>query len=188
MADGSYNPDAFERLPFRDKLDLLYDVSAVEKRDLILASSDAQRLVRSFAVESLFYTVKEIGLEDSIELLALASGPQIQGLLDLDCWKKDRMDEAAMLEWLAALAEGGSLPLGEFLDAVDLDALVLLFKRFIKVYRTDDPDEPHDVDAPEEGGEIFELDVHYPIVFHRWDKQAPTVRQLLEELYQRDYG
>ena len=51
-ATHSYDPEAFNRLPFRDKLEVLYGVSATDKRDLILASPEAQRLVRSFAPET----------------------------------------------------------------------------------------------------------------------------------------
>lgn len=192
MVDGiamsnseTYSSDAFNSLPFRDKLDHLYTVPGKEKRDLIVGSPEARRLVRSFAVESLFYTIKEIGLEDSGDLLALASGEQVRGFLDLDCWKKDRLETESALAWLEALVEGGSMALGEFLDAVDLGFLVLLLKRFIRVYRRDDPEEP---DEDSEGGEVFELDEHYPIVFHRWDARAPLIRRLLEELYERDYG
>ena len=109
----------------------------------------------------------------------------MQGLVDLDCWKKDRLKHGSLLDWLEALVEGGSLPVAEFLNAVDLDLLVLLLKRFIRVYRTDDPDEPPEI---EKSPEVFELDEHYPIVFHRWDARAPLIRDLLEELYERDYS
>jgi hypothetical protein len=181
----AYGSDAFNRLPFRDQLDALYGISARDRRDLILSSPNAQRLVRSFAAESLFHTLKEIGLEDGAELLALASGEQVCTLLDLDCWKKDRLETRAILDWLEALVEAGSRALGEFLNSVDRDLLVLLLKRFVRVQRRDDPEEPEE-DA--EGPEVFELDEHYRIVFYRLDARSPLVRQLIEALYERDYS
>ncbi len=36
--------------------------------------------------------------------------------------------------------------------------------------------------------EIFELDEHYQILFHRWDARSPLVRNLIEALYERDYS
>jgi hypothetical protein len=181
----AYGPEAFNRLPFREQLDALYGISARERRDLILSSPNAQRLVRSFAAESLFQTLKEVGLEDAAELLALASGEQVCALLDLDCWKKDRLETVALLDWLEALIEAGNRSLGEFLNTVDRDLLVLLLKRFVRVGRRDDPEEPEE---DEEGPEVFELDEHYRIVFHRRDARSPLVRQLIEALYERDYS
>jgi len=181
----AYSSDAFNRLPFRDQLDALYGISARERRDLIVGSPNALRLVRSFAAESLFHTLKEVGLEDSTELLALASGDQISAFLDLDCWKKDRLATATLLDWLEALLEAGGRAIGEFLNNIDRDLLVLLLKRFVRVHRRDDPEEPED---DFEGQEIFELDEHYQIVFHRWDARSPLVRHLVEALYERDYS
>lgn len=184
-ASHAYNSDAFNRLPFRDQLDALYELSAKERRDLILAAPNAIRLVRSFAAESLFQTLKEVGLEDGSELLALASGEQICALVDLDCWKKDRLETKLLLDWLEPLVEGGDRPLGEFLHSVDRDLLVLFLKRFVRVHRRDDPEEPED---DVEGEEIFELDEHYQIIFHTWDTRSGLVRQLIEALYERDYS
>jgi hypothetical protein len=172
-------------LPFRDQLDALYGISALERRDLILASPNAQRLVRSFAAESLFQTLKEVGLEDAVELLALASGDQVCALVDLDCWKKDRLAIDGLLDWLEALVAAGDRAVGDFLNRVDRDLLILLLKRFVRVHRRDDPEEP---EADLEGAEVFELDEHYQIAFHRWDARSPLVRQLVEALYERDYS
>jgi Family of unknown function (DUF6178) len=181
----AYSSDAFNRLPFREQLDALYGVSARDRRDLILSAPNAQRLVRSFAAESLFHTLKEVGLEDGAELLALASGEQVCALVDLDCWKKDRLETALLLDWLEVIVEAGSRAVGELLNTIDRDLLVLLLKRFIRVHRRDDPEEP---DEDVEGPEVFELDEHYQIVFHRSDTRSPLVRSLIEELYERDYS
>lgn len=183
--EHTYSSDAFNRLPFRDQLDALYGVSARDRRDLILASPNAQRLVRSFAAESLFQTLKEVGLEDTVELLALASGEQVCALVDLDCWKKDRLATDALLDWLEALIAAGGRAIGNFLNRVDRDLLVLFLKRFVRVHRRDDPEEPEE---DLEGAEVFELDEHYQIAFHRWDARSPLVRHLVEALYERDYS
>jgi hypothetical protein len=185
VADRAYSSDAFNSLPFREQLDALYGISAQERRDLILSAPNAQRLVRSFAAESLFQTLKEVGLEDGGDLLALASGEQVCALLDLDCWKKDRLETATLLDWLEVIVEAGGRAVGELLNAVDRDLLVLLLKRFVRVHRRDDPEEPED---DVEGPEIFELDEHYQVLFHRLDARAPLVRNLIEALYERDYS
>jgi len=138
----AYSSDAFNRLPFREQLDALYGISARDRRDLILSAPNAQRLVRSFAAESLFHTLKEVGLEDGVELIALASGDQVCALVDLDCWKKDRLETATLLDWLEVIVEAGGRAVGELLNSIDRDLLVLLLKRFVRVHRRDDPEEP----------------------------------------------
>ena len=181
----AYSSDAFNRLPFREQLDALYGISARDRRDLILSAPNAQRLVRSFAAESLFHTLKEVGLEDGVELIALASGDQVCALVDLDCWKKDRLETATLLDWLEVIVEAGGRAVGELLNSIDRDLLVLLLKRFVRVHRRDDPEEPEeDVEGPE----IFELDEHYQIIFQRWDARSALVRSLIEALYERDYS
>jgi Family of unknown function (DUF6178) len=181
----AYSSDAFNRLPFREQLDALYGISARDRRDLILSAPNAQRLVQSFAAESLFHTLKEIGLEDGAELLSLASGEQVCALVDLDCWKKDRLETAMLLNWLEVIVEAGGRAVGELLNSIDRDLLVLLLRRFVRIHRRDDPEEPEE-DA--EGPEVFELDEHYQIFFHRRDARTPLVRSLIEALYERDYS
>ncbi|MGH7896464.1 MAG: DUF6178 family protein, partial [Candidatus Binatia bacterium] len=184
-SNGRANSDAFNSLPFRDQLDALYAASPRDRLDLIVNAPNPQRLVRSFAAEGLFQTLKEIGREDSSDLLALASGDQVSTLVDLDCWRKDRLETSTLLDWLEVIVEAGSRAIGEFLKVVDLELLVLLLKRFISVRRRDDREEPEEDAA---GEEVFELDEHYEIVFHRWDARAPLVRQLIESLHERDYS
>ncbi len=86
----------FINLPFQEKLDFLYGLPARRKRDLILSAPEAERLVQSFTPESLFYTLKEIGSADAGDLLSMAIPEQVKGLVDLDCWDKDRPNLARM--------------------------------------------------------------------------------------------
>jgi hypothetical protein len=69
----AYSSDAFNSLPFREQLDALYGISARDRRDLILSAPNAQRLVRAFAAESLYHTLKEIGLEEGASRSARSS-------------------------------------------------------------------------------------------------------------------
>jgi hypothetical protein len=46
--------EEFLNLPFQEKLEFLYGLPARQKRDLILSAPEAERLVQSFAPETLF--------------------------------------------------------------------------------------------------------------------------------------
>ena len=63
--------------------------------------------MQSFAPETLFYTLKEIGSADAGDLLSMAAPEQVKGLFDLDCWSKDRVNFARMREWIEAMSEAG---------------------------------------------------------------------------------
>jgi hypothetical protein len=70
---------------------------------LILDSPTPAHLVQSLAEEDLFWLVQEIGPEDALPLLSLASNDQWQYLLDLELWEKDRLAAASVRRWLGLL-------------------------------------------------------------------------------------
>ncbi len=84
----------FLNLPFQEKLEFLYGLPARQKLDLILSAPEAERLVQSFAPQTLFYTLKEIGIADAGDLLNFAVPEQIKWLFDLDCWKRTSRSSA----------------------------------------------------------------------------------------------
>ncbi len=70
---------------------------------LILDSPTPAHLVQSLAEEDLFWLVQEIGPEDALPILSLASNDQWQYLLDVELWEKDRLATAPVNRWLDLL-------------------------------------------------------------------------------------
>src|ERR1700747_49290 len=134
----STRQEDFLSLPFKAKLEFLYGLPARQKRDLILSAPEAERLVQSFSPETLFYTLKEIGSADAGDLLSLAIPEQIQGLVGLGCWRKDRPDLNRMREWLESMADGGRRRMADALVQLDLELVTLLVRQYVKVYRLDE--------------------------------------------------
>jgi len=176
--------DEFLNLPFQQKLEFLYGLPARQKRDLILSAPEAERLVQSFEPETLFYTLKEIGVADAGDLLSMAVPEQIRSLFDLDCWDKDRPNLERMREWVEALAEAGRRRMAEGLMGLDLELVALLMRQYVKVHRMADPqDSP---DAP--SNRFVQFDEHYLIEFTRYDAIQPLLLEFLEEAFERDYN
>src|SRR6185437_2737081 len=75
------------------------------RAEAILAEPEAARLVPLLPVQELYYAIEEVGLADAGELVALASPEQVQGLIDLDAWERDHLDEAKMRGFIDALVE-----------------------------------------------------------------------------------
>ena len=173
----------FLNLPFQEKLEFLYGLPARQKRDLILSAPEAERLVQSFSPETLFYTLKEIGVSDAGDLLSMAVPEQIKALFDLDCWRKDRADLGRMREWIEAMAEGGRRQLADALMELDLELVTLLLRKYIKVHRLDEAQASLDVMSRQ----VVQFDEHYVVEFIRRDNILPLIQEFLEEVFERDY-
>ena len=173
----------FLNLPFQEKLEFLYGLPARQKRDLILSAPEAERLVQSFSPETLFYTVKEIGVSDAGDLLSMAVPEQIKALFDLDCWRKDRADLGRMGEWIEAMAEGGRRLMADALMELDVELVTLLLRKYLKVHRLDEVQAALDI-LPRQ---VMQFDEHYVVEFIRHDNILPLIQEFLEEIFERDY-
>ncbi|MFO7666506.1 MAG: DUF6178 family protein [Desulfobacterales bacterium] len=71
--------------------------------DRILDAKHPAALIHSFPEEDFYFLVHDIGLNDSYELLALASDRQWDYILDVELWEKDRIDAGSLTRWLDIL-------------------------------------------------------------------------------------
>jgi hypothetical protein len=173
----------FLHLPFQEKLEFLYGLPARQKRDLILSAPEAERLVQSFAPETLFYTLKEIGSADAGDLLSMAAPEQVKGLFDLDCWTRDRVNFDRIREWIEAMSEAGRRRAAEALMELDIELVTLLMRRYLKVYRLEEVQAALDVPS----NRVVQFDEHYAVEFIRYDNILPFLQEILEEMFERDY-
>lgn len=66
----------------------------------ILDHEMATPLVHSMPVEDFYFLTHEIGPDDCIELLGMASARQWEFFIDMDTWNRDRPETGALTEWL----------------------------------------------------------------------------------------
>jgi hypothetical protein len=104
------------------------------KADAIISEPDAARLVPRLPVQELYYAIKEVGLADAEELVALATPAQVQGFVDLDVWERDHLDDQRLDAWIATLADAGYEKLGQTLDGMDPEVVALWLQRRARVY------------------------------------------------------
>ncbi len=104
------------------------------RADALLSEPDAKQLVPHIPVQDLYYAISEVGLADAYELVALATPEQLRGLVDLDVWNKDQLDETRMDAWLEALAEAGPEKLASVLEELDGELVALWLQRHAHVY------------------------------------------------------
>ena len=73
---------------------------AEKAMDVILNARQPAALVHSIPETDLFFLIQDIGLEDSLPLLALASNSQWDFMLDMGIWKGDRIENRSLTRWL----------------------------------------------------------------------------------------
>ena len=77
-----------------------------QRIEQLLAAPDSAALVQ--ALSPIEYTVLLKAAPDMRALLLQLGHPeQIRTVLDLDCWHKDMLQDARVLEWLEALQQSG---------------------------------------------------------------------------------
>lgn len=163
----------------------LFGLSGKKRLDLILACPDVLRVVQRLPVQDLFATVKEVGVADSLELIELLRPRQIQGFLDLDAWRKDRLDPVALGDWLEAIYAASPAKAIRQILGLDIELLALLFKMHSQVFDLTLEEEP-------EGEPRFHSitpDNRYLLVYDPDnEKLALAMKNTVERLFGVDAG
>ena len=173
-----------EGLPPRDISRRLMRMPVGKRMETILSSSDSSGMAASLAVQDFYVTVQEIGPDDSLPLLALATVPQLTHLFDIEWWEKDKVRPAAALGWLERLALASEEKMAAWLYEADFELLVTLFKRWLVLAVV-----PEDTDLLEARESLPKqsLDSHY-----FWDVKYPQyedlVKRVLSFLFEVNYG
>jgi hypothetical protein len=132
------------------------------RAEALLSAPDPAALVPTLPIQDLYFAIKEVGLADATDLVALATPAQVRGFIDLDAWDRDQLDEAKMEEWLNAVAEAGPVKLKQVVEALDPEVVALFLRRVARVFdltlEDDLPEEPEGHFWPTPDGN-FLLDV-----------------------------
>jgi len=124
---------AFHALVLPDKQHYLQRLAPKERMELILEDPDARRLVASFQPQELFWLIKEIGEEDALGLMQLASPEQSRFILDLELWQGWNFSQEKACHWLSFFMEGGEPRIHSLLECLDFEFLQLFLGRELLV-------------------------------------------------------
>ncbi|MBW1864584.1 MAG: hypothetical protein JRI64_02860 [Deltaproteobacteria bacterium] len=80
----------------------------------LVSEKGSVEIVHSFPPEDLHLLVRNIGAENTLSLLALASNRQWEYILDIEIWHKDRIDFSAATKWLNLLISADPARLAEW--------------------------------------------------------------------------
>ncbi len=132
-------------LKFQEIYDLVLSVPWDERAKIILYSPYPEGVVKNLPPQELFLTLKASSLDLAVELLSYAKPSQIQFMFDIDTWYKDRIKSERVASWIVLLFQAGEDKVLEWLKIADWDFLIVIFQRFIKVYKK--PDEMELIEA-----------------------------------------
>jgi len=106
MADDKVDSKTLERLEtLREKRLQILALPPKKAIDRILEDPQPAALVHSFPEQDFYFLIHDIGVGDSLPLLALASNRQWEHIVDLEVWRKDQIDIESVSRWLSLLLE-----------------------------------------------------------------------------------
>jgi hypothetical protein len=144
-------------------------------------------LVHSFPEADLHFLLHDIGLDNALPLLALASNRQWEYALDMEIWNRDRLNIQMTTAWLQLLLQADPDRLARWCFDQHLDLLELYLFRNIEV-RVREADQ-----VPSEFGEGFFTDddtfyirfVDYPVATPQEEAVKASRNHMLSQLLRR---
>ncbi len=119
----------------------------------ILSDPQAAALVHSFPETDFYLLIHDIGPEDCLPLLALASDRQWDHVVDLESWDKDRIENRQVTHWLNLLLTAAPERFIRWFLAQRLS-----FVEFYLFHNLEVRAREHDQDPSEFGDDYFTLD------------------------------
>jgi hypothetical protein len=116
-------------------------LSGTGKINAILDLPDTSSFVQTLAPDSLYLLMRDIGVEDCLELLPLTTQEQRRAFIDLDAWRGAELDTVELDSWLSTLSiAGGEQLVVDTVAELDPELLVdyLLQHAIIVLDRTEE--------------------------------------------------
>ena len=114
--------------------------------ETILDYPQPAALVHAFPEQDFHLLVREIGINDALILLKLASNRQWEYLLDVEVWARDRIDLEALSRWAHLLMSVDSRRLVDWASSEKWRLFECLFHKEIDVVILEENDDPSDLD------------------------------------------
>lgn len=129
--------------------------------DRILEAPHPAALVHSLPEEDFYFLVHDIGPEDALPLLTLASDSQLEYILDLEGWQQDRIQMPALTKWLELMMRAQPQRLVTWLVEEKTEFAEFFLHKNVQLLIRE-----HDEDPSDFGDDFFTFDdVYYARLF-----------------------
>lgn len=129
--DDSEIRENLQRLSAAEQARLALGLDWQSRLRLIRNSDKAKELVAALPEEEVFLTIKALGDEEALPVLALTSPSQLRFILDVELWSKDLIDLDKAILWLQRILACGEEKVIEFVKRADLELVVVLLRRLL---------------------------------------------------------
>jgi Family of unknown function (DUF6178) len=161
MAPKLKNSKTLQRvIQLQEKRRAILELPAEKALDRILNDPQPAALVHSFPEQDFYLLVNEIGPEDSLPLLALATNKQWEHVVDLEVWQKDRIELNSVTRWMNLLLEADAKRFVKWFMDEQLEFIEFYLFKNLEVRIRE-----HDQDTGDFGDEYFTLDDVYYLKF-----------------------
>ncbi len=134
-------------------------------------------LVQSFSEEDFYLLVHTIGADDALPVLALASNAQWEYLLDMDVWRRDRIDPRAMTEWYDRLLRADPDRFTHWISQEKAQELEYYLYRNVDIAVRE-----HDQDPTELGNEFFTEDQTFYVRLRALPEAGRQIQELRDHM------
>ena len=161
MTEETINKQLVERVrQLKSRRDELIALAPEKALNRILEDPRALELVHSFPEQDFYLLVHDIGPEDALPLLSLASNRQWEHIVDLEAWQKDRLDIKSVTRWMSLLMEADPQRFMRWTLEEKLEFIEFYLFQNLEVRVRE-----HDEDPADFGDDFFSLDGTYFVRF-----------------------
>ena len=168
-------------LSLEEKAKYVLSLPAVFQRELLVLCEDAVEVTQSIPAEEIYHLIKELGSEDSLLILSMASSEQLQYFFDLEWWQSDKFQPQRAMEWLELLDQCNEPETLVWFLNEDFDQKVMLLQSLIKVFKQDEMTNSYE---GVEGLEHYSPDGVYDVFFKV--KESKVIRKIILLLADKD--
>ncbi|MFP3869300.1 MAG: DUF6178 family protein [Syntrophobacteria bacterium] len=157
----------------------IFTLSGRELLNRILEHNRPKAIVQALPSADFYWLIKKIGDDDAVAVLRMASAAQWQYLVDLEIWRKDRLDPEQTSQWLQRLQQADNVRLVQWLWEEDQWLAHYYFSKSIELVVQDEEEPP---DLPDD---FFTLDgVWYIRAVH--PEHRDMIEKILREMAHQD--
>lgn len=129
---GKLTPQEFATLSLQAKIDYLHHLRGAVKVRTILEDPKPAKLVHSLPKTDIYQILHDLGTEESLEILQLATPEQIRFVLDWELWHEWSISVDRTLEWIELLLVDEEQAIS-IISRLDQELLLVLLKKTIVV-------------------------------------------------------
>lgn len=152
----------------------------------MLSSSQSRSRIRRLPTAQLYYGLRELSDDQIGQLLPHITEEQWKGVLDLDLWRRDRLDAGQFLYRQGCIVSAHDAVARKLIRAVEEEIWEFAFQRLLQIHVRSDRNEVFDDKAPRGRETLKTPDDDYFLVLPANPDAARMARALILRLYELD--